>query len=246
MSTERSDVPPAAARLSQTEFRLVLGSQSPRRRILLENDGYRFAVLPARDGVEEHVSVADLKPKEYVRQLAIAKARDVADRLCGKVSQGRWEVDPSFSNDCAGKPYLVLACDSVAVCKDEILGKPDDRADAERMLRTLSGSRHEVDTGLALWRVDFEDYETGPNAEKLVERVEVSVLRMEELSEERLKQYLDSGLWEGKAGAFGYQDGVDWLELISGSESNVVGLPLEALDETLQKLFPPANGRATS
>jgi len=59
---------------------------------------------------------------------------------------------------------------------------------------------------------------------------------MEPLSEERLGGYLASGLWEGKAGAFGYQDGNDWLQLISGSESNVVGLPLEALREVVEAL----------
>lgn len=246
MSTNVNASQQAAARMSQTDFRLVLGSRSPRRRTLLESDGYRFAILPAFDDVEENVSVAELNPQEYVRQLAIAKARNVAERLCGKVSQGRWDVDPVFSNASAGDPYLVLACDSVAVCNGEILGKPADRDDAQRMLRKLSGSRHEVDTGLALWRVDFEDYETGPNVEKLVSRVEISVLKMETLSEEKLQRYLDGGLWEGKAGAFGYQDGVDWLELLSGSESNVVGLPLEALAETLLKLFPETNADKTS
>lgn len=238
MTADVTELRRKAAGLSQSSFRLVLGSQSPRRRSLLADDGYRFAVLPSRDGVEEQLDVAGLEPLEYVRRLASGKARDVASQLCGKVSQGRWNVDPSFSASSAAPPYLVLACDSVAVCKGEILGKPADRADAERMLRALDGSRHEVDTGLALWRVDFEDYESGPKASKLVERAEVSVLEMDKLTEEQLQGYLESGLWEGKAGAFGYQDGNDWLTLFSGSESNVVGLPLEALAETLISLFP--------
>lgn len=227
----------SAARLSRTAFRLVLGSQSPRRRQLLDGDGYRFAVLPADDGVEENVSQRDVSPHEFPRLLALAKARNVAERLCSQESQNRLNAVSFLEEDDANKPYLVLACDSVAVCRGEILGKPDDRDDAKRMLTTLSGSRHEVVTGVALWRVDREDYAFGPAEEKLTVFVETSVLQMEELSSAKLEDYLDGGLWQGKAGAFGYQDGVDWLELISGSESNVVGLPLEALAETLTRLF---------
>ena len=64
---------------------------------------------------------------------------------------------------------------------------------------------------------------------KLVDFVETSILEMEVLSRARLEGYLDGGLWQGKAGAFGYQDGNDWLRLLGGSESNVVGLPLESV-----------------
>ena len=225
-----------AARLSRTAFRLVLGSQSPRRRELLESDDYRFALCPAADGVEENVPLRDVEPRNLPRLLAIAKARNVAERLC-ESSGWRRAVDLRFDQSDPRDPYLVLACDSVAVCRGEILGKPVDRDDAKRMLTMLSGSRHEVVTGVALWRVDREDYASGPAEEKLTVLVETSVLQMEELSPEKLEGYLDGGLWRGKAGAFGYQDGNDWLELISGSESNVVGLPLEALAETLTRLF---------
>ena len=61
---------------------------------------------------------------------------------------------------------------------------------------------------------------------------------MDPLTDEMLESYLDSGKWEGKAGAFGYQDGNDWLHVISGTESNVVGLPMERLSEILK----PAEG----
>ena len=56
---------------------------------------------------------------------------------------------------------------------------------------------------------------------------------MDPLSEQMLREYLDSGLWEGKAGAFGYQDGNDWVHIVEGSASNVVGLPMELLAEVL-------------
>lgn len=231
-------------------FRLVLGSRSPRRRGLLTSAGYRFAVLPADDAVEEREPLDGLSPSELVDRLAFVKARDVVRRLrplvepqsspvfpksseSDETTALRQEIDAIFVPSNA--PFVVLSCDSVAVCDGEILGKPADRADAERMLRLLSGAEHEVRTGLCLW--------TTPG-DRVLRRVEISRLWMAPLSEERLAAYLESGLWEGKAGAFGYQDGNDWLRLTYGSESNVVGLPLAALADSLRtlaaELAPPA------
>lgn len=231
-------------------FRLVLGSRSPRRRGLLTSAGYRFAVLPADDAVEEREPLDGLSPSELVDRLAFVKARDVVRRLrslaqtpsfpnssnlseSSETAALRQDIDATFGPSNA--PFVVLSCDSVAVCDGEILGKPADRADAERMLRLLSGAEHEVRTGLCLWATP---------GDRVLRRVEISRLWMAPLSEERLAAYLESGLWEGKAGAFGYQDGNDWLRLTYGSESNVVGLPLAALAESLRalaaELAPPA------
>ncbi|MBQ7110759.1 MAG: Maf-like protein [Thermoguttaceae bacterium] len=253
-----------AARSSDADvslpFRLVLGSRSPRRRSLLTSAGYRFAVLPADDAVEEREPLDGLSPSELVDRLAFVKARDVVRRLrplvetpsspalpaspvfpnspnplkspnspnpseSSETAALRQEIDAIFGPSNA--PFVVISCDSIAVCDGEILGKPADRADAERMLRLLSGAEHEVRTGLCLW--------TTPG-DRVLRRVEISRLWMAPLSEERLAAYLESGLWEGKAGAFGYQDGNDWLRLTYGSESNIVGLPLAALADSLRTL----------
>lgn len=210
-------------------FRLVLGSRSPRRRQLLTDAGYRFEILPADDAVEERENVDPSDPIRYVERLAFVKARDVAKQLKNgaKPEAGNAASEISASETASDRPTVVVACDSVAVCGGEILGKPRDRADAERMLRKLSGSVHSVETGLCLWTLP---------GDRVWSRVETSRLLMEPLSEERLAGYLESGLWEGKAGAFGYQDGNDWLRLIDGSESNVVGLPLEALAVALREV----------
>lgn len=226
-------------------FRLVLGSRSPRRRSLLTAAGCRFAVLPSDDAVEENEPLDGLSPSELVDRLAFVKARDVVRRLrplaeapnpsnspslpqssiSPETAALRREFETIFGTSTA--PFVVVSCDSVAVCGGEILGKPVDRVDAERILRLLSGTEHEVLTGLCLW--------TTPG-DRVLRRVETSRLYMEPFSEERLAGYLASGLWKGKAGAFGYQDGLDWLRMTSGSESNVVGLPLEALADSLRTL----------
>lgn len=127
---------------------------------------------------------------------------------------------------------LVLGCDTVVECRGQILGKPEDRTHARQMLERLRGQEHFVYSGLCLWPV--------PDGSPRV-RVAVTRLLMDSISEQQLAGYLDSGQWQGKAGAFGYQDGHDWLQVLEGSESNVVGLPLELLAEMLQPWQQEAN-----
>ena len=145
-------------------------------------------------------------PAELVARLACRKAADVA----GRISRG-----------------LVIGCDTVAECGGQILGKPAGEDDARRMLETLSGRLHRVFSGLCLQRV--------PGGTPLV-RVAVTTLRMDRLSKYELDKYLAGRQWEGKAGAFGYQDELDWVHIVEGSDSNVVGLPMELLDEMLGQL----------
>jgi septum formation protein len=143
-------------------------------------------------------------PLQLVARLARQKAADVV----GIIQSG-----------------LVLGCDTVVECDGRILGKPDDLPHARRMLQMLSGREHRVHTGVCLWKV--------PNGKPLVQTA-TTVLRMDRLGGEQLEEYLAGGEWSGKAGAFGYQDRLGWIHVIEGSQSNVVGLPLELLAEMLQ------------
>ena len=106
-------------------MRLLLASASPRRAELLRAAGYEFDILPA--DVDESIQPGE-SPDTYVRRVAEAKAVAVASK-----AQGR----------------IVLAADTVVVVDGRILGKPVDDADAARMLRLLSGRRHEVKTAVA-------------------------------------------------------------------------------------------------
>ena len=143
-------------------------------------------------------------PSALVARLARQKAADVVRRI----DRG-----------------LVLGCDTVAECDGRILGKPLDETHARNMLQTLSGQRHRVLSGLCLWQT--------PDGQLAV-RVAVTTLQMDELTSQQLNAYLGGGQWEGKAGAFGYQDGLDWVHVVEGSESNVVGLPMELLAEMVR------------
>ncbi|WP_153557595.1 Maf family protein [Roseimaritima sediminicola] len=185
---------------------LVLASGSPRRALLLRCAGYEFTVRPAAAEVECGICSRETPP-EMVARLAYRKALDVAPRC---------------------ENTMILAADTVAACHGRILGKPEDRAHAEEMLRLLRGRLHSVYTGICLW-------DTARNR-SLVD-VSHTQLTMDPVSDDQLQEYLDTQLWEGKAGAFGYQDGVDWLHVAEGSETNVVGLPMERLSELLED-FP--------
>jgi len=127
----------------------------------------------------------------------------------------------------AGHVGTLLACDTLSEVDGRPLGKPADRSDAERMLRSLSGRVHRVVTGVCLWqRPELDPIEA--DAE--------SILEMGPLDDDFLAWYLDSGMWAGKAGACGFQDERLPLRLVEGSPSNVVGLPLELIRELLAEL----------
>jgi len=183
---------------------LVLASGSPRRSQLLTAAGYSFSVQVASEEAECGMCSRETAP-QLVARYAYRKAADVVSKV---------EVG------------LILAADTVASCLGQILGKPRDVEHAESMLRMLSGRKHDVYTGICLW--------SACEKKCLVEVVRTE-LEMAPLSEAMLESYLDSMMWEGKAGAFGYQDGNDWLKVVNdGSESNVVGLPMERLAELLE------------
>jgi nucleoside triphosphate pyrophosphatase len=192
--------------------RLILGSGSPQRQRLLAEAGYEFDVVAPGDSAECGICSTG-GPAALVSDLALRKAADVAEQLAVR------EAD---------RPGLIIACDTVAECGGAVLGKPNDEEQARAMLRQLSGQVHRVYSGLCLW-----PYQIVAPARRIETRIAVTELQMDQLSDTQVDEYLASGLWRGKAGAFGYQDRVGWLHILSGSEANVVGLPLELLSDML-------------
>ncbi|MFQ5423718.1 MAG: Maf family protein [Phycisphaerae bacterium] len=121
----------------------------------------------------------------------------------------------------------ILGADTIAVVDGEIIGKPADRDDARRILRRLSKTTHVVITGVAVIHPK--------RARRLIQH-DVSRLRVRALSDSEIEAYLDTGTWEGKAGAYGVQDRGDrFVERIEGSFSNVVGLPMELLGRMFER-----------
>jgi septum formation protein len=189
--------------MTKVDPKLILASGSPQRRQLLEHGGYDFDIVVPSPGAECGLCSQE-SPAEFVARMACQKAIDVAQQLGDRQAPGRW----------------IVACDTVAECQGVLLGKPADRGHARQMLERLSGRVHHVYSGLCLRELDTATMRV---------RVASTTLQMDRLSTEQIQEYLDSGQWEGKAGAFGYQDRVGWLHVVEGSESNVIGLPMELL-----------------
>lgn len=204
--------------MSSIPPRLILASGSPRRAELLRERGYDFEVLAPDPSIEEGLC-SNCGPAELVHKLALQKGAHVAELL---TAQERTE------------PWVLLAADTVAECQGQILGKPANESHAREMLRLMRGRPHRVLTGICIWPgPGAGNAEDGPRLPHL--EVVVTKLAMDSLSDEAIEEYLQTGQWEEKAGGFGYQDRLGWIHIIEGSESNVVGLPMERVSEILEE-----------
>jgi len=187
---------------------LVLASASPRRRELLAQAGYSFEVHPAHIPEDP---LAGEDPIAYVVRLAREKAQAVYQELT---------VDSSL----AAPDLAVLGADTTVTLDNHILGKPEDAADAARMLRLLSGRTHRVITGVAL-----------VTAEAVEVAAEATAVRFLTLSGEEIAAYVATGEPMDKAGAYAIQGlAARWIPRIEGCYFNVVGLPLALVSALIE------------
>jgi septum formation protein len=147
-----------------------------------------------------------LSPIQNAKNLAKAKSLDVAS----KISEG-----------------VIVAADTVVVFGKKILGKPKNKKEAEKMLKKLSGKEHQVITGLAI--VDAK-------TKKILQDVVVTRVKFKKLDKDLIEKYIKSEESLDKAGAYGIQGkGALLVESIKGDYFNVVGLPLNTLNQLLEK-----------
>ena len=189
-------------------MRLVLASASPRRAELLRAAGFAFETLVVE--IDETWRPGE-EPAAYVRRLAMEKSAKASAALHGPVG----DDEP-----------VILGADTTVVFDREILGKPLDDRDAARMLRRLSGRRHEVLTGVSLRRNAAE-----------AGRVETTAVDFMPLDEADVAWYVASGEGRDKAGGYAIQGLASrFITRIEGSYSNVVGLPVHTLVALLREL----------
>jgi len=189
-------------------MKLILASSSPRRAEVLRNAGFVFEVRPA--DVDE-TRLPYESAENYVRRVAQAKARAISE--------------PARA---AAERAIVIAADTTVVAEGQILAKPEDAADARRMLSLFNGKTHEVLTALCVINV--------PAAKEAlhVEKTRVAFLKM---SKEEIESYIQTGEPFDKAGAYGIQGIAGrFATRIEGCYFNVLGLPLSRLWTTLQSL----------
>jgi septum formation protein len=185
---------------------IYLASRSPRRRELLAQIGVKFEPLLFREGPRQDADTDELvrpgeQPDDYVRRVTQLKSEAAWQRVVMRRGLQR-------------KP--VLAADTTVAIAGEILGKPQDRADAERILKTLSGTQHRVLTAVAL---QFEN--------RFEVAVSESLVTFTALDAERIAAYVQSGEPFDKAGAYAIQGrAAAFVERLEGSYTGVMGLPL--------------------
>lgn len=197
---------------------IYLASQSPRRQELLKQIGVRFEMLSPSLGEDTEsieISLPHEKARAYVERVTLAKSA---------VALARWQK--------SGLSWAPILCADTTVSlpnssEGEILGKPNDAADVDRILKILSGKTHEVLTAVAL---------TISPSEKPLCLVQVSKVQFAKLSQEQIDSYIVSGEPFGKAGAYGIQGlGGAFIPAIEGSYSGIMGLPLFETAQLLER-----------
>lgn len=184
-------------------MKVILASASPRRRELLQQVGIEAEVCPAdfAETDSSEISVADVA-------LSNAKGK------CLVVVAEKGDKLP------------VVAADTIVVIDNSVLGKPKDAAEAKKMLKTLSGRKHQVITGVAVSYLG-----------RMLYRSNVTEVYFRDLSEAEINAYVLTGEHLDKAGAYGIQGkGALLVERINGCYNNVVGLPLTMLDTMFKEL----------
>ena len=188
------------------KFQMILASGSPRRIEIMQRGGIDPVII--KPDVDETVS-PELTPDQDVMYLALKKARWVEQQV--EPSEGQW----------------LVAADTI-VCRETIMGKPQDEEDAWAMLRDLRGREHRVITGVAV---------IAPGTTKRKVFAETTKVFFKEYEDQVISDYIASGeVWD-KAGAYAIQGGFrDQVDHIEGDYDNVVGFPWVRFTEELKKL----------
>jgi septum formation protein len=184
--------------------KIILASQSPRRVALLKQMGIDCLVMPA--DIDESV-LGNESPSEYVLRLAEQKALAIVQKLTNQA-------------------LPILAADTTVALGLDILGKPENDADAFNMLKKLSNSTHQVHTAVAL--------AFGGNVEVALNSTDVTMMP---LTDAMISAYIASGEHTDKAGSYAIQGlAAQWIVHIAGSYSGVMGLPVHETAMLLNKI----------
>lgn len=193
-------------------MKYILASASPRRKDLLVQAGISFDVIPS--SIEEKITKT--LPCDIVMELAAQKAENVCQKICHS-------RDGAFPEE----DFTIIGADTIVVYRDEILGKPSDKAEAYDMLSLLADRTHQVYTGVSLI-VCRQGYET---RKTFYEKTDVTLYPV---AKEDLHAYIESGDPLDKAGAYGIQGSFAiHIKKINGDYNNVVGLPVGRLYQEL-------------
>lgn len=201
--------------------------ESPDRSLILASQSPRRSALLRQAGIEFQTDPPRIEepalrqgsftPAAFAQALSYFKARSVAYDY---------------------PDHIVLGADTVVAVGPRMFGKPADVDDARQILLTLTGTTQDVITGVTLYHA---------GSDRRLIRHDLTRVTMRTMTDEELNDYLDSGEWEGKAGAYGIQDTADrFVTRLEGSFSNVVGLPVELVSKMLEEFDPSQPAVASS
>lgn len=187
-----------------SKYKIILASNSPRRKELLGGLGLSFEVK-TMPGIDESYPET-LRGEEIPKYISAKKAEAYRDVM--------------------GNDEMYITADTIVYDADEVLGKPQSREDAIRMLRQLSGHSHDVITGVSI-----------VTKEKIVQFASTSKVFFSDLTDEEIEYYVDNYRPYDKAGAYGIQEWIGFVGVsrIEGSYFNVMGLPVQRLFTELKK-----------
>lgn len=212
-------------------YQLILASASPRRKELLEKIGFAVKTVPSD---MDETMLPNEEPTEFVKRMSRAKVLGVVARVKSTLAmQNAADSGPGRTGGAVmarGEPPArwVVGADTVVVLDGEVFGKPKDSEQAFDMLQRLSGREHTVITGFCIF--DMMKNKEGIQAV-------VSKVKMKRMTRPEIDKYLSIGESLDKAGAYAIQGvGSYFIEYISGSYSNVVGLPLCQLMEMFEEM----------
>jgi len=185
---------------------IILASASPRRRQLMSEAGYEFTVVPPEVD-ESAYETENIDPIEYVKRLALAKAKSVA---------------------CKHPDSVIIGADTIVDFQGRIIGKAADSKEAEQITKKLFSAPHKVITGVAIVRIN--------DGTELV-RSDSTTVYPRKMTAEQITDHIKGGSWRDKAGAYAIQEtGDEFVEKIDGSLTNVMGLPMELLESLFVQL----------
>lgn len=202
-------------------MRIILASKSPRRKELLSRIGIEYECIVS----EAEEKTTESSPDNVVAELSRQKAENI------------FEILRAGERD--NSPMVIIGADTVVACDSNIMGKPKDKQDAERMLKLLEGRSHSVWTGVTLLFVNID--KNGKYSEnKVISETfacETKVY-MYHFSDNEIEEYIKTEEPLDKAGAYGIQGiAAKFIEKIEGDYNNVVGLPVSALYQRIKNIL---------
>lgn len=217
-------------------YSIILASGSPRRRELMDRLGCRYYCIPSSK--EEDMSGHD--PKAMVEMLAAMKAEDIAGKLIDNT------LDKDNLKYCEAVPdtkaCVIIGCDTVVAIDGAILGKPSDKDDAFRMIKSYTGRTHHVHTGVCILIIENNS---------IVKKINYSVstaVRVVNMTDAEILSYVETGEPMDKAGAYAIQGlFCPYIDSIEGDYYNIVGYPIASIYRTFRKLkIDLASGKCLS